>query len=496
MTPARKQSRRSPTPPRKGSRGKSPANTSRGRSRRREKPAPRSRALEHVRRFVDGIEAVVPRVKKLFDDTSTAPPDNANKQTRFANKLDSLAADAEAVLGHYDAACAEVAALPSVGKCSPADAMAKRLVAGFKAMKIGDQWRGQVDEMHRLATQARQPMSPDETWDLWGRFAKLVEGLGDILELAQNVRRKIDEHRKRFASFRTEDDLRRFLANAVRTTSLPDLKKIVAEFTPAFESLDEVDKALRDLLRGIGKVVANREKFTKAAQQAQESVIEQLESVRLSLREFEEHAWTFIKAIEDSKEYQAIVADGEGSPFAAVPKAVDELVAMMKARLGIALVLVEAIEKRQSTAFILPGYVVARVREIAQQVRHARAQLDRYSAMTPKAEQGGVPQTPAPDEGSFAGLGENELLVLRQILVAHERGEDGTTVQALVAATDLKAPTVRRILTRLGPALVTKAKQDRRGRHRPSSSPPDVYSVQGAAREACRRWLDAARNTP
>lgn len=495
MTPARKQSRRPPLP-RKGSRGTAPANTSRGRSRRQEKPAPRSRALDHLRRFVDGIDAVVPRVKKLFDDTSTAPPDNANKQTRFANKLDSLAADAEAVLSHYDAAFAEVAALPSAGKCSPADAMAKRLVTGFKAMRIGDQWRGQVDEMHRLATQARQPMSPEETRDLWDRLAKLVEGLGDILELAQNVRRKIDAHRKRFASVRTEDDLRRFLANAVRTTSLPDLKKIVAEFTPAFESLDQVDKALRDLLRGIGKVVAHQGKLTRGAEQAQESVIEQLDSVRLSLREFEEHARTFIKAIEDSKEYQAIVADGEGSPFAAVPKAVDELVAVMKARLDIALAWIEAIEKRQSTAFILPGYVGARVRDFAQQVRHARAQLDRYSALTPEAGQGGVPQAPAPDEGSFAGLGENERLVLRQILVAHERGEDGTTVQALVAATDLKAPTVRRILTRLGPALVTKAKQDRRGRQRPSSSPPDVYSVQGAARESCRRWLDAARNTP
>jgi hypothetical protein len=374
--------------------------------------------------------------------------------------------------------------------------MAKRIVAGFKAIKLGYQWHGQVDKMHRLATQARQPMSPEETRDLWDRFAKLVEGLGDILELAQGVRRKIENHRERFASVRTEDNLRRFVMNALKTTSSPDVKKILAEFTPAFESLDQVDKAILDLLRGIGKVVANQRKFTKAAQQAQESVIEQVDSVRLSLREFEEHARTFIKAIEDSKEYLAIVADGDGSPFAAIPKAVDELVAVMKVRLDIAVTLVESIERRQTAASILPGYVASGVQKIAQQVRQARAQLNRHSALHPEANREGVPQLPAPDDCAFAGLRENEGVVLRAILEAHDRGESGATVQALVAVTDLKDPTVRRILARLGPALVTKAKQDRRGSQRPSSSPPDVYSVPEATREACHRWLDAARNTP
>ncbi len=447
---------------------------------------------------------MVPRVKKLFDSTSASPPGTANQQTRFANKLDAIAADSEKLLDDYAAAESEVASLPSVAKCSAGDALAKRLISGFKAIKIKQLWQRQVKELRRLATTARQPMSPKEVSKLHDSFAKLVEGLAGILDLAQNIRRLIEKHRERNAPFRNEQDLRRIVSSFARTSSHLNLKKIVAEFEPMFSALGHVDAATLDLCRAIEKIVGLRGKLTKAVRNAEESVIEQQDAIGVHLREFEDHARTFITAITQSEEYEELASLGDTSPFAPVTKAVEELVAVLGARLGITLAWLETIEKRQATSFILPGGLLNHVQTIAQRLRHAREQFDQYIQRYPGAAIGnasGASHSLSLEEHVLVGLGESERQVVEQIILAHERGGKGTTINAISAATGLKYATVRRILMqRLGPSLVIQKKQDRHGRSRgrgqASASPPDIFSIPEPIRASCRRWLETARKTP
>jgi len=128
--------------------------------------APPSAALSHLQHFFDGIATLVPRARKLFDETSASPPSSANKQTRFANKLDALAVAIESLLDDYAAACTAVAGLPVLAKCTSGNALAKRIVAGLRATKVADRLRSYGDEIRRLATQARQPLSPEELREL------------------------------------------------------------------------------------------------------------------------------------------------------------------------------------------------------------------------------------------------------------------------------------------------------------------------------------------
>ncbi len=503
MSPARKQSKAKPAAPKPTRRGKTPAPRSRQKRLLSGDPSPRSRALDHLAAFVGGVEALVPRVKKLFDDTSSAPPDNANKQTRFANKIDSLATDAESVLRSLDAAYAEAEGLPGVQRCAPGDALAKRLLTGLKVASVGEQFQGHVEELRQLATKARQPMSPEESRELWERFARLVEGLGGILDLAQNVQRLIAKHRERLAGLRSEKDLRHYVMSGLRTTSTPDLKRLRSSIDESFTALADVEKAVRDLCRGMAKLVSRQRNFTRAAMQAEWSIIQQQDVVHLALREFEDHARTFIEAIKGSRAYMDVVDDGESSVFSDLPKAVSALVVELRTRVGVVAIWIEAVGKRQAAAFAIPGHLMEGVWRIAGSLGDARAHLDRFLAANPGGTDGsGVVGTveAAPAEGElFVGLGDKERRVLEALVRASEHGEPGITINDLMAATGLAYTAVRRILTqRLGLGVVTQAKQARRGGPRAggSSSPPDLFSVPEATRAAYRRWVDAARNTP
>ncbi|RLS84845.1 MAG: hypothetical protein DWI04_00385 [Planctomycetota bacterium] len=450
-----------------------------------------------------GVEELVPRVKKIFDDTSSAPPDNANKQTRFANKIDSLATDAEALLRSLDAAYAEAKHLPGLQKCAPGDALAKRLLTGLKVASVEKQFQGHIEELRQLATTARQPMSPEESRDLWERFAKLVEGLGGILDLAQSVQRVIARHRERLAGLRSEEDLRHYVLSCLRTTSTPELKRLRSSIDESFTSLADVERAVRDLCRGIAKVVARQRNSIRAAMHAESSIIQQQDVVHLALREFEEHARTFIEAIEKSQPYMDVVADGESSAFPDLPKAVNSLVVELRTRVDIVAMWIEAVEKQQVAAFVMPGGFMASVWRIAHGLREARAQLDRFLAVNPEGtDASGAADTAVAasvESELFVGLGENERRVLEALILAGEHREAGMTIKALMAATGLTYTVVRRTLTeRLGSKIVTKDKQVRRGGPRAggSSSPPDLFSVPEAMSVAYCRWLAASRNMP
>lgn len=465
---------------------------------------PPSAALIHLQQFFNGVASLVPQAKKLFDETSTSPPSSANKQTRFANKLDALAVATESLLDDYAASCTAVAGLPVLAKCKPGDALAKRIVAGLKATRVADRLRSYGDEIQRLATQARQSLSPEELREQHKSFEELVKGLSEILDLAQSVRRLIDKHRERSADTRSEADLRRLVLADLQTGSKLSLKKLVDEFDSVFKALDQVDAATLGLVSGIATIVGHQGRLTKAVRDAEMSVIEQQAAIRLHLRDFEEHARTFITAIKESEEYRELAALGEASPFAAVPSAVTELVAVLQTRLGISLTWLDTIEKRHASTFIFPGALLGSVSTVAQQLRAARDQLNQYVQRNPGATTGDAyvgASAVAVEEGALSGLGDAERSVLEQIMAAHDRGEPGTTINVIMAETGLKYATVRRILTqRLGPSLVRPEKQSRRGgsrgRGQASSSPPDIYSVPEPMRTSCRRYLDAARKTP
>jgi hypothetical protein len=471
---------------------------------RRSATPPPSPALDHLRRFVDGVADVVPRVKKLFEETSRRPPDSANQQTRFANKLDGLATVAGTLLDEYVAARDEVARLPRLAKCSPGDALAKRIMTGLKVTKVADQLQQHLEEMQRLATRARQPMSPEESRTLHDKFAELVSGLGGILDLAQNVRRLIEKQRERFADARSEEQLRRIVTGFLQAGSQSGLRKLASEFDSAFVAIDKVDAAVLDLCRGISRIVGSQGRLTKAVYDAEKSVIEQQDAIRVHLREFEEHARTFITTLKGSDEYRELASHADTSPLAAVPRAVEELVAVLQARLDISLTWLETIEKREAAAFVIPGGLMHGVRMVASHIRDAHEQLNQYVQRYPTAEvvdARGSATTRSKEKGILSRLGESERLVVDQIIVAHDRGEEGTTISDIAASTGLAYATVRRILVkRLGPPLVRQAKQDRRSRMQRggqvSSSPPDIFSMPQSMRASCRRELQAARKTP
>jgi hypothetical protein len=460
--------------------------------------------LDHLQRFFDGIAAVVPMLQKLFEETSRRPPGSANQQTRFANKLDSLATTAETLLGEYVAARTEVARLPSLARCSRGDALAKRIMAGLKVTKVGDQLQQHIQEMQRLATRARQPMSPEESRALHERFAELVEGLGGILDLAQNVRRVIERHRERFADARSEETLRRIVKGFLQARGQVSFRKLAAEFDSVFVAMDTIDTAVLELYRGIAKIVGSQGRLTRAVHDAELSVIEKQAAIRLHLRDFEEHARSFVSTLKGSGDYRELAAHGERSPVAAVPQAVTELVAVLQARLDICSLWLETIEKREAAAYVIPGGLMHNVRTIANQLREAQERLNEYVEQYPAArvdDAVGSVTSESSEEAMLSGLDEGPRRVLEQIMLAHDRGEEGVTIHGIAASTELAYATVRRILVeRLGPSLVRQTKQDRRAQtqrgRQANSSPPDIFSIPQSMRASCRRVLEAARKTP
>ena len=177
---------------------------------------------------------------------------------------------------------------------------------------------------------------------------------------------------------------------------------------------------------------------------------------------------------------------------------------MLQARLDICSLWLETIEKREAAAYVIPGGLMHNVRTIANQLREAQERLNEYVEQYPAARvddaHGAAAKKPS-EQGVLSGIGENQRLVLEHIMLAHDRGEDGATINGIATATGLTYPTARRLLMKLqAVSLVRQKKHDRHGAMRAegpgSTSPPDIFSIPQLMRASCRRVLEAARKTP
>lgn len=500
-------------------RGRKAAATGKGRrvvkARRRAVPAQekrmqaaevRSPILDDLERFIRGVESLADPAQKLAHETSKNPPLGRNRQTRFANKVDELAAKAAHALGHYDAAREAVRGLPALAKCTPGDRSAKQLMTGLEALKVRRDFASFVDELQEVATRARQPMTPDEARKLWDRYLRLVEDLQGLLDRAADIRKLIAAHQERERAFRRESDLRLMVAKVSRTTSTPDLRKVIEHFGHMFEAMDQVDKALAAFCRGVGKIFEQHNRMTKAARDAEESILEQQERILFFLKDLIEHAKTLKVSLASAAEYQQLAADRNPGPFADIPRAVEGFCVQMDARINACIAWVDGIEKREAAAFVLPGYLGTCPSRIVSSLREAKAKIAecRQAAvgMTQGRDRHSVATT-VPDD-VVASLTDQEARALAQVVEAEQWGGDGCTIAEVSAAVGNTYPTVRRILLEKlgekGLGLVRQIKHSRKRRRagpgKASLSPSDTFVIVDSKREACRRWLEAARKTP
>lgn len=417
--------------------------------------------LGRLSRSLAGLELLGSDVQRQFTTWSTDPPLNSSRQVRFANKLDGWVQAGTRILREIQAAEIAGQQLPPFGACSAEQKIARRVLAGLRAMKTQEVLQALFARLQVLANRARQPMGSEEAARLWDQFAALVFDMGGMLNEVRAIRRLIRELIENSAEHRVALRERQARIATGSSGSAPTVGTALRLGEEAKTGLERLDAAVDRLRNGIAKIVDDLSKMA-VAKRGREHLVSLHEEVLTTLAQYEQQLMLFRTAVEISPQVGEILAAGEGEATSEVARAVRELVEQIREKELWCCGWLNVIRCREEAAFRLTP-------EIPEELARCVADLSRCMKQADVAgyldDPGGSRQETTGDVMGFEGAPGVDAEAKQILGVMAAGAARPWTVKELAEATGLGEQAVRRRLQRPlgeeGLGLVARTKSKR-----------------------------------
>jgi hypothetical protein len=435
--------------------------------------------LTSVNTAIVSLEGLHSSVQKQFTTWSTDPPLTSNRQTRFANELDSWAAEGQTVLQNLRQATEAGKQLPPHGRCSRKEKVAKSVLAGLRAMRTEEMLAELFGQLQDLANRARQPFSKDDSTKLWDDFKEFIKRLDGGLDEMRVIQRLIWETLQRF------DERAASRANAALTSRITSHRQVKASLIErtgedAKNGLQKVDTAVDKLRVGVGRILNDWAMVAKT-KSGRVSLVSQHEEIQLSLSQFETQVKLFVATLKSDKECREVLVGPNKGPLSDLAYAIRSLIEWMLEKSTSCAAWLEVIRAREAAAFTLPKEMpkqladfIRKLAKIRQTLRDQRGNHDDGRRAHPSAR----------DIGSLGADGIRVLQMLLDTLGSH----NAQTVKSLAAATHFSEQKVRRILINdLGDEGVRLVRRKKRQRGKGNTSPLDLFYIDPSDVDNARR---------
>jgi len=431
---------------------------------------------------IASLESLHASVQKQFTTWSMNPPLTSNRQTRFANELDSWAAEGQTVLQNLRQATEAGKQLPPHGRCSRKEKVAKSVLAGLRAMRTEEMLAELFGQLQDLANRARQPFSKDDSTKLWDDFKELIKRLDGALDEMMKIQKLIRDALQRIDEVPVKAASRAMAVSSSRITSQSQVVTSLIERTgqDAKNGLKKVDAAIDKLRVGVGRILKDWAMASKK-KSAMVSLVSQHEEILLSLYQYETQVELFVAALKSDEECREVLVGPNKGPMSDLAYAIRGLIEWMLEKSTSCAAWLEVIRAREAAAFTLPKEMpkqladfIRKLVKIRQTLRDQRGNHDDGRRAHPSAR----------DIGSLGADGIRVLHVLLDTLGSH----GAQTVKSLAAATHFSEQKVRRILINdLGDEGVRLVRRKKRQRGKGNTSPLDLFYIDPTDVDNARR---------